>query len=102
MSTRKQESGRLVIRGHVHILMTITLRFSSGEFRLSLLLMFIVACFMGVYDRIVAGAGSSYTKPYTKTAKLQTGRADRQFPAILECGPVFGAAFSKTSQPTWL
>lgn len=73
--------------------MTITLRFNLGEFRLSLLLMFIVVCFMGVYNRIVAGAGSSCAKPYTKTAKLQTGRAHRQFPSILECGSVFGAMF---------
>lgn len=82
--------------------MTITLRFSLREFRLSLLLMFIVVCFMGVYNRIAAGAGSSCEKPSTKTAKFQTGRAHRQFPAILECGSVFGAVFSKTSQPIWL
>lgn len=82
--------------------MTITLRFSLGEFKLSLLLMFIVVCFMGVYNRIVAGAGSSCAKPFTKTANSKQEGQNRQFPAILECVSVFGAVFSKTSQPAWL
>lgn len=100
--SKKTRIWTLDYKGPCSHTMTITLRFSLGEFRLSLLLMFIVVCFMGVYNRTVAGAGSSRAKPYTKTAKFQTGRAHRQFPAILECGSVFGAVFSKTSEPTWL
>lgn len=81
-------------KGPCSYTVTITLRFSLGEFRLSLLLMFIVVCFMGVYNRIVAGAGRSCAKPYTKTAKLcfQEGHTDNfqlLWNVVLSLGPCF-------------